>query len=266
MAEDVPGGFTFETFDVTAARVSQSHIASRLTAGPKDESGRFRVAKGMSSLNAAEEDVKQKTGVTLMDPTKAVSCDVVKRKLMTADAPSGGGDKDAAAAAKKAKKSTAEDGEEKEKEKKKSWLANGLVVKILDKSLKEAGFFKKKGIVRRVHHGKKNSTTAEIEILGGAPAVKVGTGDGGGGEGRGDGGGGAVMVRVSERDVETVLPAPGRSVRIVKGDMAGATGELRRVHESRFLAEVALDAADGVRQRVEYLQYDEVCKVHDAYK
>jgi DNA/RNA-binding protein KIN17 len=49
---------------------------------------------------------------------------------------------------------------------------------------------------------------------------------------------------------------------VVKGDSAGATGELRRVHEKRFLAEVAMDSADGVRQRVEYLQYDEVCKVH----
>ena len=67
---------------------------------------------------------------------------------------------------------------------------------------------------------------------------------------------------MDERDLETVLPAPGKPVRVVKGENAGATGELRAVHERRFLAEVALDAGDGVRQRVEFLQYDEVCKVH----
>jgi hypothetical protein len=77
MADDPPP-FSFETFDTEAARVSQSHIASRLTTGPKDADGRFRVTKGMSSLSAAE-DVAKKTGITLQDHTKAISCNVTKR-------------------------------------------------------------------------------------------------------------------------------------------------------------------------------------------
>jgi DNA/RNA-binding protein KIN17 len=133
-------------------------------------------------------------------------------------------------------------------------LHTGLVVKILAKSLKEAGHYKKKGVVRRIPAPRK----AVVEILGAAAAGAAGGGDGGGKEGEGA----AVLVEVDERDLETVLPAPGKPVRVVKGDHAGATGELKAVHEKRFLAEVAVDAADGVRQRVEFLQYDEVCKVH----
>lgn len=242
MASDEPSGFSFETFDVTAARVSQSHIASRLTAGPRDESGRFRVTKGMSSLSAAEDVSQKKNGVTLMDPTKAISCNVVKR---FADAPAAGGvndrdskrsktaaDKDKGKPSSDTKKKNDKDGGRPS-----SWLSTGLVVKILAKSLKEAGHYKKKGVVRRISSPHK----AEVEILGSEPAV---------------------LVEVDERDLETVLPAPGKPVRVVKGDHAGSTGELRAVHEKRFLAEVAVDAADGVRQRVEFLQYDEVCKVH----
>ena len=32
----------------------------------------------------------------------------------------------------------------------------------------------------------------------------------------------------------------------------------------RFPQEVALDAADGIRQRVEFLQYEEVCKIFEG--
>lgn len=245
MASDEPSGFSFETFDVTAARVSQSHIASRLTAGPKDESGRFRVTKGMSSLSAAEDVSRKKDGVTLMDPTKAISCNVVKR---FAEAPVAGGvngrdSKRSKTAADEEKGERSSDAKTKKKNDKNgggrpcSWLSTGLVVKILAKSLKEAGHYKKKGVVRRVSAPHK----AEVEIVGSDPAA---------------------LVEVDERDLETVLPAPGKPVRVVKGDHAGSTGELRAVHEKRFLAEVAVDAADGVRQRVEFLQYDEVCKVH----
>ena len=71
-----------------------------------------------------------------------------------------------------------------------------------------------------------------------------------------------MTVTVREKPLETVLPAVGKPVRVVKGESAGATGELRKLHEKRFLAEVAIDASDGVRQRVEFLQYDEVCKLN----
>ena len=247
------GGFSFETFDATAARVSHSHIASKLANGPRDDAGRFRVAKGTSSLAAVEDGAKherhdeEKTprGVALVDASRAVSCEPIKRlagALPGVDAASKRAKRAAAAAA-------AEAGEDGNKKKKvrggpPAWLSSGLVVKVLAKSLKEEGHYRRKGIVR----GVTDERVGSIEML---PTAGAENDDAA-----------RVTLKVHERDLETVLPAPGKPVRVVKGAHAGVAGELIRLHEDRFLAEVAVDAADGVRQRVEYLQYDEVCKVH----
>jgi hypothetical protein len=53
----------------------------RLNSGERDGEGRFRIKSGMSSLNAP---ARPTGGVQLMDPTKAISLNVVKR---AADAP-----------------------------------------------------------------------------------------------------------------------------------------------------------------------------------
>ena len=47
------------------------------------------------------------------------------------------------------------------------------------------------------------------------------------------------------------------------GEHKGLRGELQKVHESRFLAEVAVDI-DGVKQRIVYFNYDEVCKTSSS--
>ena len=74
------GGPFMETFDATRARVSQAAIASRLAMGPRDESGRFRVSRGMSSLSVPVDNLSAgERGVRLTDPTKAVSLNVDKR-------------------------------------------------------------------------------------------------------------------------------------------------------------------------------------------
>ena len=224
MADDGP---FFETFDATAARISQSHLAAKLNQGPRDDAGRFRITKGTSSLATPEEkraEENRERGVTLVDPTKAVYLHTVKR---AADAPR---EREKTKKAKKEKK----DGDDADDDAgPPSWLSLGLVVKILDKS---SAHRKRKGVVRKLPR----KGVAELEVLG----VDA-----------------AATETVAEKHLETVLPAVGKHVRVVKGEAAGRVGELRKIHETRFLAEVALDAADGVRQRVEFLQYDEVCKV-----
>ena len=119
-----------------------------------------------------------------------------------------------------------------------TWLAVGLVVKILDKS--DAVAYKRKGVIRSVKQSAEVNT-ADVELL--RDDTKT-------------------TVTVREKHLETVLPAVGKPVRVVKGESAGEYGELRKLHTKWFLAEVAIDASDGVRQRVEFLQYDEVCKVN----
>ena len=69
-----------DNYDLTKAKISQQHIAARLNQGPRDENGRFRITTGMSSLVTPEEIAAKKEGVTLMDPTKAVTLHTEKKR------------------------------------------------------------------------------------------------------------------------------------------------------------------------------------------
>ena len=244
------GGPFMETFDATRARVSQAAIASRLATGPRDESGRFRVSRGMSSLSVPEDDTlpAAEKGVRLTDPTKAVSLNVDKRpagdrpssetskRARGVHHPRDGGDDDAAAA------DPVDDANPPKRRRPDRWVVPGTVVKIVgDKSLRARGLHKAKAVPTGEWT---EDDKARVRILGGDE----------------DG----AVVAVAERHLETVLPAVGKPVRVVRGERVGHVGELRKIHQARFLAEVAFDAADGVRQTVAFLGYDDVCKVHRA--
>ena len=142
-----------DNYDLTKAKISQQHIAARLNQGPRDENGRFRITKGMSSLVTPEEIAAKKEGVTLMDPTKAVTLHTEKKRPADWKRDIGGRDE---------KKPKAEKEEMEEPAVKPTWLSVGLVVKILDKSQAEA--YKRKGVIRSVKQEKVN--TASVELLG----------------------------------------------------------------------------------------------------
>ena len=93
-----------------------------------------------------------------------------------------------------------------------AWVRPGIVVKVLSKALREHGYYKKKGaVVSRA------GRVAEIEMLD--------SGD---------------VLRVDERELETVVPSAGGAVVVVRGDRAGARGTLLAIDEGRFQAEVEL--------------------------
>ena len=85
MADDGP---FFETFDATAARISQSHLAAKLNQGPRDDGRAVQDHQGHELARDARGEARggrnRERGVTLVDPTKAVSLHTVKR---AADAP-----------------------------------------------------------------------------------------------------------------------------------------------------------------------------------
>ena len=120
---------------------------------PRDENGRFRITTGMSSLVTPEEIAAKKEGVTLMDPTKAVTLHTEKKRPADWKRDIGGRDE---------KKHKAKKEEEEEPTVKPTWLSVGLVVKILDKSQAEA--YKRKGVIRSVKQEEVN--TASVELLG----------------------------------------------------------------------------------------------------
>ncbi|CAG9467173.1 unnamed protein product [Pedinophyceae sp. YPF-701] len=110
-----------------------------------------------------------------------------------------------------------------------SWLEVGLVVKILAKSLKEHGLYKKKGEVLSV-----KGKTGEIEVLD--------SGD---------------VVRVDYRELETVIPSPGGRVRVLAGPLRGRTGELLDIDTARFQARVRVPGDGGGEH---WMEYEHICK------
>lgn len=117
-----------------------------------------------------------------------------------------------------------------------SWLQKGIVVKVLSKALKEHGYYKKKGVVQAVL----DSCIAEICMLDSDD-----------------------IVRVDERELETVLPQIGGIVAILNHSFKGQTGVLKGVNIEKFKAEVEL-IGGSVKGKHVWLDYEGVCKLHKA--
>lgn len=93
------------------------------------------------------------------------------------------------------------------------WLSEDIIVKVMSKALKEAGYYKGKGVVQRVlkHY------VAEISML--------------------DGGD---ILQVDQAELETVLPQPGGTVRILQGPYKGCKASMMGIDEHKFKAKIRL--------------------------
>jgi DNA/RNA-binding protein KIN17 len=115
------------------------------------------------------------------------------------------------------------------------WLAEGIIVKVMSKALKEHGYYKQKGTVLRVL----DSYIGEIEM--------AGSGD---------------VVRVDQAELETVIPQPGGAVFVVAGPMKGCKGTVVKIDEKAFAAEidVVVDKSSGEKTTVK-LDYEDFSKL-----
>lgn len=114
------------------------------------------------------------------------------------------------------------------------WLAEGIIVKIMSKALKEHGYYKQKGTVMRVI----DRYIGEIEMSG--------SGD---------------VVRVDQAELETVIPQPGGGVLVVAGPMRGCKGTLVAIDEKAYAAEVkVVDKRSGEKVTVR-LEYEDFSKL-----
>uniref|UniRef100_A0A0E0D2X7 KIN17-like protein n=1 Tax=Oryza meridionalis TaxID=40149 RepID=A0A0E0D2X7_9ORYZ len=107
--------------------------------------------------------------------------------------------------------------EEKAKERsnrKDYWLCPGIVVKVMSKSLAEKGYYKQKGVVKRVI----DKYVGEIEMLESKH-----------------------VLRVDQDELETVIPQIGGLVRIVNGAYRGSNARLLSVDTERFCAKVQVE-------------------------
>ncbi|CEP03218.1 DNA/RNA-binding protein Kin17 WH-like domain-containing protein [Plasmodiophora brassicae] len=111
-----------------------------------------------------------------------------------------------------------------------TWLSKGIIVKIMNKTLRDGQFYKQKGEVIEVVEGR----AARVRLL----------------ESK-------TVIRVDQTELETVIPAIGGTVRIVDGTRyRGRTGNLASVEADTFSVTVRVDGHDTPG-----FPYEHVCKV-----
>ncbi|KAM0903540.1 hypothetical protein ACQ4PT_018590 [Festuca glaucescens] len=127
--------------------------------------------------------------------------------------------------------------EEKAKERsnrKDYWLCPGIVVKVMSKTLADKGYYKQKGLVKRVI----DKYVGEIEMLDSKH-----------------------VLRVDQDELETVIPQIGGLVRIVNGAYRGSNARLLSVDTERFSAKLQVEKGlyDGKVLRA--IEYEDICKI-----
>lgn len=195
------GGF-MESFDAASHHVNAGAVRARLEGSTRDETGRFRVAVGSSTLRTNEETGEK--GISLVALEKQVRAEELARR----QARKAGRQRSGEAAAEPAEPPKRAKAEQQAA----SWVTRGLVVKVL--SREPAELYKSKGTVVGVA-----GDTAELEFLVGSASVRRSF---------------AVAA------LETVIPKPGGAVLVVGGEHAGAAGKLVGVDLAAFSAQVEL--------------------------
>jgi DNA/RNA-binding protein KIN17 len=100
-------------------------------------------------------------------------------------------------------------------QRKENWVTDGIVVKVVNKKLDSGNYYKRKGVITKVE----DKFCATVELLD--------SGD---------------VLRLDQDDLETVIPKPGRKVKIVNGFGRGATAKLLDIDVDKFCARVRIDS------------------------
>jgi DNA/RNA-binding protein KIN17 len=114
------------------------------------------------------------------------------------------------------------------------WLAPGLVVRVVHRTVGGGAYFKAKGVVVKVV----DTYGAHVRLLEG----------------------GAVLS-LDVADLETTVPGVGGSVRILYGVHRGALGRVRALDSAECSAEVELLGEGAGGRVVRGLDYEHVCRV-----
>ncbi|KAH6833247.1 DNA/RNA-binding protein Kin17 [Perilla frutescens var. hirtella] len=127
--------------------------------------------------------------------------------------------------------------EEKAKERinrKDYWVCPGIVVKVMSKALADKGYYKQKGVVRRVI----DKYCGEIEMVENKH-----------------------VLRVDQEELETVLPQIGGLVKIVNGAYRGENARLLAVDTDKFCAKVQIEKGIYDGRVLKAVEYEDICKL-----
>lgn len=111
------------------------------------------------------------------------------------------------------------------------WICQNIVVKVMSPSLKEHGYFKRKGRITKVE-----GYEAEIEMFD--------SGD---------------VIRVDQQELETVIPSAGKRVLVVRGPHKGKTGTLESLLKERYGAMIKIH--DNNKPETKFLEYEYFSKI-----
>lgn len=115
------------------------------------------------------------------------------------------------------------------------WVQKGAVVKITTKALD--GFHKQKGFITEV-----SGLRAVVQL------VKDGK-----------------RAKFDQKDLETVIPQPGREVVIMKGELAKKVGVLKEIRQAEYRLLVDVKLSEDESTEV-FFKFDEVSKKHEKKK
>lgn len=127
--------------------------------------------------------------------------------------------------------------EEKAKEKsnrKDYWVCGGIIVKVMSKALVDKGYYKQKGVVRKVI----DKYVGEIEMLESKH-----------------------VLRVDQEELETVIPQIGGLVKIVNGAYHGSNARLLAVDADNFCAKVQIERGIYDGRVLKAVEYEDICKL-----
>lgn len=115
------------------------------------------------------------------------------------------------------------------------WLAEGIVVKIVTKSLGEK-FYKAKGVVKEVV----DKYAAKVKLLE--------TGD---------------KLKLDQSHLETVIPQQGKDVLVVNGAYRGSRATLTNVDERNFCVSIEIASGPLKGRVLNNVEYEDISKLYD---
>jgi DNA/RNA-binding protein KIN17 len=143
----------------------------------------------------------------------------------------------AAAATQKADADSSSSSKKQSSERLPNWLHTGIVVKVMNKKVGGGKYYKQKAVVRRVIE----DYVAEVKMLD--------CND---------------KLRVDQDQLETVIPAVGKTVLIVNGACRGCEAELQQLNVDNFCATVKVLTGKHRGEVLSRVDYEDICKLADA--